>query len=178
MMPRLHLLILLSASVLLTGSCRKDSRPELTVLTQVFDFEVRSGLNTSVTHFFLSGPLNNPYEQQLADVGRTPEDVDAVVPKFAQMSEVFNDIDLDFVSAVEVRVYDPFDPEDSSKEVFYMIPVPANTGTVVRPFPGLQNVEDIVSGPTYGIEVRLIFRRVPQTTFNMRFEMQLSVKGK
>lgn len=164
-------------ALILATSCSKDKNVELFTMVQVYDFEIRAGLNTAVTHFFISTPFQSTFDQQLADVGRTEEDLNGVFPKFAQMSSVFNDVDLDIISAIEIRLYDPFDP-DHSREVFYMVPVPANTNTVVRPFPGLSNVLDIVSEPTYGIEVRLIFRQIPATTFDMRLEMELSAQAR
>ena len=169
--------IMIGVLLVLTASCAKNKKAEYFSMLQVYDFEIRAGLNTTVTHFFVSPPLNSTYELQLEETGHTADQVGGVFPKFAELSAVFDDVDLDFVSAVEIRLYDPFDP-DHAQEVFYMIPVPANTNATIRPFPGLANVEDIVSEPTYGIEMRLIFRQPPPITFDLRLELELSVQEK
>jgi len=156
--------------------CHKDNRVELFQMTQVMDFEIKAGLNVLETHFFIQPAANSSYEEQLAASGFDESAVASIEPKFSQLSTVFNDVDLEFIRLVEIRVVDPFDPV-FQREVFYLDPVPANTGTFIRPFPGLTDVREIVSSPTFGIEVRIIFRFVPRDTYDMRLRMDFSVFG-
>ena len=160
----------------MTSSCDKDNKVELFEMTQRMDFEVKAGLNTVETHFFVLPSVESTYDDLLETTGFEDSQVLSIEPKFARLSTVFGDLDLDFLRLVEVRVFDPFDP-DFQREVFYLDPVPANSGTVIRPFPGLSNVKEILSPPTFGIEVRLIFRLPPPETKTMRLEMDFSVFG-
>jgi len=156
--------------------CHKDNRVELFKMTQVMDFEIKAGLNTLETHFFLQPAANSAYEAQLELSGFDDDLVASIEPKFSQLSTVFKDADLDFIRLIEVRVVDPFDPE-FQREVFYLDPVPPNTKNIIRPFPGLNDVREIVSRPTYGIEVRIVFRFAPPTSYDMRLQMDFSVFG-
>jgi hypothetical protein len=156
--------------------CNKDNRVELFKMTQVMDFEIKAGLNTIETHFFLQPAANSSFDEQLAISGFDESVVASVEPKFCEFTTVFKDVDLDFIRLIEIRVLDQFDP-DFQREVFYLDPVPANTRTIIRPFPGLNDVKEIVSKPTFGIEVRIIFRYVPQSTYDMRLQMDFSVFG-
>jgi hypothetical protein len=156
--------------------CNKDNRVELFKMTQVMDFEIRAGLNTVETHFFIQPAANSSYDEQLEISGFDESLVASIEPKFAQFSTVFSDVDLDYIRTIEIRVVDPFDPE-FQREVFYLDPVPPNTRTIIRPFPGLTNVKEIVAKPTFGIEVRILFRFPPRTTENMRLQLDFSVFG-
>ena len=157
-------------------SCHKDNRIELFKMTQVMDFEIKAGLNTIETHFFIQPAVNSSYEAQLELSGFEESLVASIEPRFSQLSTVFQDVDLDFIRIIEIRVVDTFDPI-FQREVFYLDPVPFNTRTVIRPFPGLTDVREIVSQPTYGIEVRIVFRFVPQSSYDMRLQMDFSVFG-
>ena len=166
--------VLIVASTAL--SCHKDNRVELFKMTQVMDFEIKAGLNTLETHFFIQPAANSSYEEQLELSGFDESLVATIEPRFSQLSTVFQDVNLEFIRLVEIRVVDPFDPV-FQREVFYLDPVPPNTRTVIRPFPGLTDVREIVSQPTYGIEVRIVFRFVPTSTYDMRLQMDFSVFG-
>ena len=163
-------LVLISA---LFASCNNDEPEELFTVTQISEFEVRAGLNVIETHFFQLPAANSPYDNLLASTGVDSALVDAVTPKFCELTTPFGDIDLDFIRLVEVRILDPFDPE-RSREVFYLDPVPPNSRGTLRPFPGLLNVKDIIDNPSFGIEIRLIFRTPPPTTMNMRLLMEFA----
>ena len=157
-------------------SCHKDNRVELFQMTQIMDFQIKAGLNTLETHFFIQPAARSSYDEQLELSGFDESVVASIEPKFSQLSTVFSDVDLDFIRLIEIRVLDPFDPE-FQREVFYLDPIPPNTRTIIRPFPGLTNVREIVSKPTYGIEVRIIFRFVPRDNYDMRLQMDFSVFG-
>ncbi len=156
--------------------CNKDNRVELFQMTQVMDFEIKAGLNTLETHFFLQPAALSTYEEQLELSGFDESLVAAIEPKFSQLSTVFRDVDLEFIRLIEIRVVDTFDPT-FQREVFYLDPVPPNTRNIIRPFPGLTNVREIVSNPTFGIEVRIVFRFVPRDNYDMRLQMDFAVFG-
>ena len=154
--------------------CKIDQPNELFEMRHTVDFELHAGLNTLETHFYRVTNLQSQFQFQLDALSRNPEDIISVTPKFAQLSTVFQDEDLDFIRQVFVRVFDPSDPNNLNTEVFYLDPVPPNTRTVIRPFPGLANVKDITSGQIFGVEVGISLWEVTPKGFNMRLEFELS----
>ena len=169
-----HMRILILAAIVsvLLGTGCKDDRNELFDIPQVVDFTIPAGLNTFETHFFQL-QVNSSFDDQLAATGRQESDVASIEPKFCEVATIFKDRDLDFIRAIEIHVFDTFDPQ-SRREVFYLDPVPGNTRTTIRPFPGLQNVVDIVSDASYGVEIRLRFFATPPTTLDMRLEFEFA----
>lgn len=151
--------------------CKANDRTELFEVAQVVDFTIQPGLNVVETHFFLIGPLTSPYRAQIEATAADTADVGSIEPKYCDLRTVFSDVELDFIRAIEVYVFDPFDP-NFRREVFYLDPVPQNTKTVLRPFPGLSDVKEIISQPTYGIEIRLRFWYPTPQELDMRLSME------
>jgi hypothetical protein len=167
-------LICLAVTVIM--GCRGDSRAELFEVNQVVDFTIQAGLNTADTHFYSFGTVQSEFQQELAAKGLDAKNVASVEPKFAELSTVFADEDLDFIRQFTVRLFDPFNP-DYSREIFYLDPVPNNTKKVMRPFPGLSDVKDLINNPIVGVEVRVAFRWVTPRSYDMRLEFDLSAKA-
>ncbi|MDX1477833.1 MAG: hypothetical protein R3301_08990 [Saprospiraceae bacterium] len=162
--------------ILVAAACRGDNRREVFELNYILDFTIQAGLNTIETHFIVNPAITSLFEERLDANSLTIDDVVAVEPRFAELSTIFNDEDLDFIRRLEIRVFDPFDP-DFSREVFYLDPVPTNTRKSIRPFPGLSDVKEIVSQTTFGVEIRLAFRRIPSQSYDMRLLFDFSAKG-
>ena len=157
----------------LLGGCRNDQPQEIFTMEYMADFQLQAGLNTLETHFFRKSNLQSTYVQQLDAVGRQDSDIVSITPKYAEISTVFRDEDLQFIRQIFVRVFDPFHPEEN-QEVFYLDPVPSNSKTVVRPFPGLANVKDIMSQPFFGIEVGISLWQITPITYDMRIRFEMS----
>jgi hypothetical protein len=157
----------------LTG-CKTDQRTELFEMSYLVDFELHAGLNTLETHFYRTSGIQSQFQAQLDATGRPAIDVVSITPKYAELSTVFRDEDLDFIRQVFVRIYDISDPQNISSEIFYLDPVPPNTRKIIRPFPGLANVRDLASQPTFGIEVGISLWEVTPKSFDMRLEFELS----
>ncbi|MDX1409929.1 MAG: hypothetical protein R3330_17390, partial [Saprospiraceae bacterium] len=139
-------------TMLTLAGCRNDKRVELFELNYILDFNIQAGLNTFETHFIVNPAVTSLFEDRLDAQSLTIDDVRSVEPKFAQLSTIFGDEDLDFIRRCEIRLFDPFDP-DFSREVFYLDPVPTNTRKVIRPFPGLSDIKPIISETTFGVEI-------------------------
>lgn len=156
------------------NSCREDQPKELFEMTHVVDFELHAGLNTLETHFYRMTGLQSQFQARLNDLGIPAADIVSVTPKFASLSTVFADEDIDFIRQVFVRVFDPSDPQNANIEVFYLDPVPPNTRKTIRPFPGLSNIKSIVTQPAYGIEIGISLWEITPKSFDMRLEFELS----
>ncbi len=167
----------LFAVVLLFSSCRNDRRHELFVLPYMVDFELQAGLNTFETHFFRKYQILSQYQVQLDANGRQDSDVISITPKYAALSTVFEDDNLDFIRQVFVRVFDPADPDNVNSEVFYLDPVPSNTRKVIHPFPGLADVKRITSLPVFGVEVGISLWKITPKSYDMRLEFDLSANS-
>lgn len=170
---QLACLFLCSMTLLLSG-CKTDQRTELFEMSHFIDFELQAGLNTLETHFYRTSGIQSQFQAQLDALGRPASDVVSVTPKYAELSTVFGDQDLDFIRQVFVRIYDLSDPENTNSEIFYLDPVPPNTRKVIRPFPGLSNVRDIAAEPVFGVEVGISLWEVTPRSFDMRLEFELS----
>lgn len=160
--------------MLLLSGCKTDQRTELFEMPFQVDFELQAGLNTLETHFYRTSGIPSNFTQLLNETGRPASDVVSITPKYAQLSTVFGDEDLDFIRQVFVRIYDLSDPNNINTEIFYLDPVPPNTRKTIRPFPGLANVRDIASQQTFGIEIGISLWEVTPKTFDMRLEFELS----
>ena len=169
---RNSLIMLIFAVLTLTPGCNKDDRTELFELNHIVDFNIPPGLNTFDTHFFIIPQVNSQVDDQLQATGLSPDVIATIEPKFCRLSTIFEDEDLDFIRVVEIRVIDPFN-SDFQREVFYLDPVLQNTKKVIRPFPGLADVKEILSKPSFAVEIRLLFRYPPPTSYEMRLSMEL-----
>ena len=161
-------------TLLAIESCKQDRPTELFKMVYPVDFVLPAGLNTVQTHFYRVSNIQSQYQVQLDAVGRQDSNITSITPKFAALSTVFQDADLDFIRQVFIRVFDPADPDNINREVFYLDPVPPNTRTTIRPFPGLANVKEIASLPTFGIEVGISLWEVTPRTLDMRLTVELS----
>ena len=170
---RNSIILLVFAILALNPGCNKDNRTELFELNHIVDFVIPPGLNTFDTHFFIIPQVNSQVDDQLQATGLSPEVIASIEPKFCRLSTIFEDEDLDFIRVVEVRVIDPFN-SDFQREVFYLDPVVPNTKKVIRPFPGLADVKEILSKPSFAVEIRLLFRNPPPASFEMRLSMELA----
>jgi hypothetical protein len=167
--------VIISLIVLFTG-CRKDKRIELFEMNYFQDFTIQSGLNTIETHIYEFPFLTSQFKERLLAGGILENEVGSVEAKFATLSTVFNDVDLELIRDISVLVFDPAN-RSLKLEIFYLDPVPYNTGTRIRPFPALPNVKDIMKNNTFNLEIRLRFRVITPESMDMRFQYDLSAKG-
>ncbi len=170
---RLFSLIMILASLL--SGCQKDQRTEVFEVPAIMDFTIDAGLNTFDTHFYVLSPYISAFPARLEDFNLEPEDIISVEPKSAELGSVFRDENLEFIERISIRIFRIDDPQ-FNREIFYFDPVPFQKKTVLRPFPGLSNVKEIVENQFFGIELRLDFRLVPQRSIDMRLEFLLSAR--
>lgn len=170
---RIGKLSLILAALLVMPGCKDDMPDELFDFTHVVDFALPAGLNTFDTHFFIIPQVSSLVDDRLAATGLDEEVIASINPKFCRFSTVFEDTELDFIRVIEIRLVDQFNP-DIRREVFYLDPVPNNTKNVIRPFPGLADVKDILISPSFAIEVRLLFWRPPPRSYDMRVSLEFA----
>lgn len=155
--------------------CQKDQRTEVFEIVGVMDFTIDAGLNTFDTHFYTLSPVVSDFPARLEDFNLEADDIISVEPKSAELAAIFRDENLEFIERISLRIFKIDEPQ-FNREIFYFDPVPFQKRTVLRPFPGLSNVKEIVENQFYGIELRLDFRIVPQRSIDMRLEFLLSAR--
>ena len=101
-------LTLLCVSMLILPGCQQDERVGVFDVVQVVEFTVPAGLNVVETHFFQLSNVNSSFDDQLEATGFESSDIASVEPRYCEVRTVFDDIDLDFVRAIEVHLFDPF----------------------------------------------------------------------
>ncbi len=160
-------------------SCNKDGRQELFTLTYPpppIGFEILPGLNTFDTHIYTISPIPTRYEEYLDQSGRSDDEVIAIEAKSGQLASIFQDINLDFVNRVSIFIFDPFEP-DNKIEFFYMDPVVYGDKTVIRLFPGIADISEWAKQEFIGVEIRLDYRQISPTFFEMEFDFELRAMG-
>jgi hypothetical protein len=173
-----HMRYLVYSLLILTiaTACKKDKRTEFFLIHDFIDFTIQPGLNTFDTHIYTVSPKFSTFHTQLEASSHTAEEVVAIEPRRAYLTSVFEDVNLDFIHQVSVRIYDPFD-ETNNIEFFYMDPVPIRSKTGIELFPGIANLEEWFDREYYGIEVRLNFRQNSPSLIQMRLEFDVRVLG-
>ena len=163
-------------AVMMIVSCKKDKREEFFELNHFVDFQITPGLNTFDTHFFVVSPLLSQLDTKLDAFGLTRDQIKTIEPKYAYLSGIFEDVNLDFIHQVSVYIFDPFNPSDKI-EFFYLDPVPFKYKTGIQLFPGIADVSDWIDRDYFGVEVRLTFREVTPSLTQMRLEFDLRALG-
>jgi hypothetical protein len=163
-------------AVLILVSCNKDKGTELFVLSHHVDFTIQPGLNTFDTHIYTVFPIKSLLDQRLDDTGHTLDQVVSIEAKYALLSSVFQDVNLEFIDKVSVYIFDPFDANNKI-EFFYMDEIPYKSKTTIQLFPGIADVKEWVEKEFFGIEIRLNYRQVTPSLTPMRLTFDLRVLG-
>lgn len=161
---------------LILVSCNKDKRQELFQLNHHVEFDIVPGLNTLDTHIYSIAPIKSLLEDHLAASGKTLSDVVAIEAYQANLSSIFQDVNLDFIDKISVLIFDPFD-HTKKIEFFYLDPVPFKNKVNIELFPGIADVSEWMEKEYFGIEIRLNYRQVTPSLIQMRFEFDLRVLG-
>jgi hypothetical protein len=100
----------------------------------------------------------------------------SIEAKYALLSSVFQDVNLEFIDKVSVYIFDPFDANNKI-EFFYMDEIPYKSKTTIQLFPGIADVKEWVEKEFFGIEIRLNYRQVTPSLTPMRLTFDLRVLG-
>lgn len=168
----------LAIFLLLMAACTKDNLNKLfEIQFNNLQFTIPAGLNTFQSYYFPISPLATNIKNQLAAYNLTSGDVAGIYPSYARITALDNNIELDFIDEVSIRICGV--SESSCRlEVFYLQPVPFNAGRELRLQPSLANGMSVLLDDRFKVEVVLRrLRGISPLTIDCRFEFGFEVDG-
>lgn len=164
----LPLFLLLSLS-----SCGSD---EALFKVETFtEFKIVLGLNTIETHYFINQNVPLTYEAQLNNASINDSDVKQVLSNQALLyAKSNNNVDLDFIHAVNVFLLNPDDLNDRT-EIFFMDAIPLGQKDRIQLFSNISDLTQLMNNDKLIVETCLEFRQFPPATFDVRLDMDFGV---
>ncbi len=151
----------------LTSSCR-DKSQEVFSITNETDFNIVAGLNNILTHIFVIENLTSTLEAAAQQNGYNLEDLSKVNSSTAEFRGKFEDLDYSNIERVAVNLVDPTG-EFPKREIFFQEIININHSGPLQLFGSLSDVKELLSQPTYNLEVELRFRAPTTQTLENRF---------
>lgn len=151
-MSRFLLLLLLSTIVF--SACRDDLGESLFELNYpAHNFNLPAGLNSNLAYVQAINNIPTNYPDFVMTSGHSPDEVNKIVPQFARIISQ-DGLDFGFLSSVSVRIC-PTTQTDCTfaDEVFYLDDLYRRNITTLNLNPGLGNVQSLLTGSLYKLEV-------------------------
>ena len=139
-------------------------------MTYQRDFEIPAGLGVFDTHVFELNGIPTNKAAFLSPSGASESDITEILPKEAELSLNFANVDFVFVGEVIVEI---FNQEDiAGTEVFYRDEIPLNTGRSITLFPSLPEIGRYLMDDEFNIRVELRLRDVSPQFLETRLDFQ------
>lgn len=143
-------------------------------MTYEQDFEIQAGLGVFDTHVFLLEDIPTNMAAFLSTNDANESDITAIIPREAELSINFANIDFAFVREVVVEIYS--DENVQGKEIFYREDVRLNTGIRIDLIPSLPDVQEFLMADDFNIRVELKLREFSPSFIETRFNFQFFAK--
>ncbi len=139
------------------------------------DFEIKAGLNTIETHFFVFRNIKNTLPQELYNQGLSFDDVKVIYAGKGLIQPVFDDFQYGDIREVSIWVVSPIDPS-IRHEIYYLDQIPYSMRGEMKLLSGIANLKDFLSlHSSYNLEIQIKFRNfVPANTLN-RFTYSFAI---
>ena len=135
-------------------------------------FDIPVGLDIFASYYF---PVNNiPSDTAafFASNNITSKQLGRITPSTMSLRAVYQDGSYDYISSVEVSIFDPARPNLTEQIIFYNDNVLPNTGTQIILIPNDVDVTPfIVQGKTFSFRTRIRLRETPQRTITTGWNM-------
>jgi len=139
-------------------------------MTYQRDFEIPAGLGVFDTHVFELNGIPTNKAAFLSTSGANESDITAILPREAELSINFANVDFVFVGEVIVEI---FNQEDFvGTEVFYRDEIPLNTGRAITLFASLPEIGRYLTGDEFNIRVELRLRDISPQFLDARLDFQ------
>jgi len=139
-------------------------------MTYQRDFEIPAGLGVFDTHVFELNGIPTNKAAFLSPTGANESDITAILPREAELSINFANVDFIFVGEVVVEI---FTREDNvGTEIFYRDEIPLNTGRAITLFPSLPEIGQHLMGDEFNIRVELRLRDISPQFLDTRLDFQ------
>ena len=166
------------AALFLT-SCN-NNEDEIFELSYETDVIYEAGLSQFEAHFIDNFDIDTRIDALLAARGRTREDIEKILPKSAEIVNTRNDVSLDFIRNLVLRVFEgsPFDPnqKENETEIFFRDNVPQDRASFINLIPSLPDVKDQLLEEHFNFTIRTELRAPPPNTIEARLRLRFSVQ--
>ncbi len=157
---------------LLFSACKGDGLGF--TMTYQQDFEIQAGLGVFDTHVFLIRDIPTNMAAFLSTNDANENDITAIIPREAELSINFANIDFAFVREVVVEIYS--DDDQRGREIFYREDVPLNTGIRIALIPSLPDIQEFLMDDNFNLRVELKLREFSPSFIETRFDFQFFAK--
>lgn len=139
-------------------------------MTYQRDFEIPAGLGVFDTHVFELNGIPTNKAAFLSTSGASESDITTILPKEAELSINFANVDFVFVGEVVVEIFTRAD--NIGTEIFYRDEIPLNTGRAITLFPSLPEIGQYLTGDEFNIRVELRLRDISPQFLDTRLDFQ------
>jgi len=139
-------------------------------MTYQQDFEIQAGLGVFDTHVFLIRDIPTNMAAFLSTNDANESDITAIIPREAELSVNFANIDFAFVREVVVEIYS--DENERGREIFFREDVPLNTGIRLPLIPSLPDIQEFLMADDFNIRIELKLREFSPSFIETRFDFQ------
>ena len=139
-------------------------------MTYQRDFEIPAGLGVFDTHVFELNGIPTNKAAFLSTSGANESDITAILPKEAELSINFANVDFVFVGEVVVEIFTRTD--NVGVEIFHRDEIPLNTGRSIRLFASLPEISKYLTGDEFNVRVELRLRDISPQFLDTRLDFQ------
>ena len=176
MQPALAGLLLLALS---GWNCNKDRGEVLFQLGYPNNrFEIKAGLSTFETHYFLIRNIPANYLAFLDQYGASDAEVTSIEPRAARLTALSSGFGFDFINDIYIEIFPDGKPEER-REIFYRENLPLNTDDQVDLIPSYADLKEFFrEHESFTLQVRLFRLRTPSPAFiECRLDVSFNVRG-
>lgn len=159
--------------LLLVSSCKKDNIEYIDILTVTTSFEIPAGLDPIQTHYIEIPNVITRLEELLESRQLTFGDIQAIQPRFAQMTSFPSVENFDFlrVSALEIG-----NQQNDFIEAFYIDRIPNNEDSILDYIPNEVNLKSRFDASRINARVVFQLKNNNTTTFRSNIEMSFFIQ--
>jgi len=139
-------------------------------MTYQQDFEIPAGLGVFDTHVFQITDIPTNMDAFLITNDANENDITAIIPREAELSINFANVDFAFVREVVVEIYN--DENVRGREIFFREDIPLNTGGRIQLAPSLPDIQEFLMEDNFNIRIELKLRDFSPSFIETRFNFQ------
>lgn len=143
-------------------------------MTYQRDFEIAAGLGVFDTHVFELNGIPTNKAAFLSTNDAQESDITGIIPRKAELSINFADVDFIFVQEVIVEIFNRDNLQ--GKEIFYRENIPQNTGFRIDLIPSLPEISEFLMDDEFNIRVEMRLRDISPQFIDTRLDFQFFAK--
>ncbi|MEM1122418.1 MAG: hypothetical protein AAGJ18_18375 [Bacteroidota bacterium] len=143
-------------------------------MTYQRDFEIPAGLGVFDTHVFELNGIPTNKAAFLSTNDAQESDITGIIPRRAELSINFADVDFVFVQEVIVEIFNRNNLR--GKEIFFREDIPLNVGFRLDLVPSLPDISEFLMEDEFNVRVELRLRDISPQFIDTRFDFQFFAK--